>query len=150
MPVPQELVGTTMPPTPAHDVSRSAIVAFADAIGETAAEHRDPDAARGLGHPDVIAPPTYPIVVAFEAMTALMRDTRLGIELRNVVHGDQRFVIDRPVRSGDALTAALTIESVRQIGGADIIGTRSEISTTDGEHVCTAYATLAHRGGAPA
>jgi hypothetical protein len=29
--------------------------------------------------------------------------------------------------AGDELTATLTVDSLRQIGGADIIGTRSEI-----------------------
>jgi hypothetical protein len=32
------------------------------------------------------------------------------------------------------------------MGGADIIGTRSEIVDASGELVCTAYATLFYRG----
>jgi acyl dehydratase len=47
---------------------------------------------------------------------------------------------------GDELTATLSVDSLRQIGGADIIGTRSEITAADGSAVCTAYATLVHRG----
>ena len=35
-------------------------------------------------------------------------------------------------RAGDELTATLTVDSLRQIGGADIIGTRSEITDADG------------------
>jgi hypothetical protein len=31
------------------------------------------------------------------------------------------------------------------MGGADILGTRSEITDADGLPVCTAYATLVHR-----
>ena len=52
----------------------------------------------------------------------------------------------RPVRAGDELTATLTVDTLRQIGGADIIGTRSEITDGDGKPVCTALATLVHRG----
>jgi hypothetical protein len=37
------------------------------------------------------------------------------------------------------------VDSLRQIGGADIIGTRSEITDGNGEAVCTAFATLVHR-----
>ena len=45
------------------------------------------------------------------------------------------------------LTATLTVASLRQIGGTDIIGTRSEINDADGALVCTTTATLVHRGG---
>ena len=79
-------------------------------------------------------------------MTALMEDPSVGISLHRVVHGEQRFAYTRPVVEGDALTATLTVDSLRQISGADIIGTRSEVTDADGRHVCTAFATLMHRG----
>ena len=46
---------------------------------------------------------------------------------------------------GDVLTATLTVASLRQIGGNDIIGTTSEITDADGALVCTTSATLVHR-----
>lgn len=127
-----ELAGRTFPPTEPYDVSRHEIAEFAAAVG----------------YADVSddAPPTFPIVIAFKAMTALMRDPEVGIELRNVVHADQRFDSARPIRAGDVLTAQLQIEKLRHMAGTDIITTRSDIVTTDGERVCSAYATLAHRG----
>jgi acyl dehydratase len=48
---------------------------------------------------------------------------------------------------GDVLTAMLTVASLRQIGGNDIIGTRSDVSDESGSLVCTSSATLIHRGG---
>jgi acyl dehydratase len=80
-------------------------------------------------------------------MTALMEDPSVGIALHRVVHGEQRFTYTRPVVVGDVLRAALTVDSLRQIGGADIIGTRSEITDAEGRPVCTAFATLVHRAG---
>ena len=65
-----------------------------------------------------------------------------------MVHGDQRFTYTRPVRAGDLLTATLTVDSLRQIGGADIIGTTSAVADADGALVCTAKATLVHTAGA--
>ncbi|HEX4978019.1 MAG TPA: MaoC family dehydratase N-terminal domain-containing protein, partial [Nocardioides sp.] len=62
---------------------------------------------------------------------------------------EQRFTYTRPVVVGDRLTATLTVDSLRHIGGADIIGTRSEVADADGKPVCTAYATLVHRAPAP-
>ena len=60
-------------------------------------------------------------------MTALMEDPSVGISLHRVVHAEQRFTYTRPVVAGDELTATLTVDTLRQISGADIIGTRSEI-----------------------
>ena len=132
MAVDPSLAGRTFPPTEPYTVSREKILEFARATGSA----YDAEA----------APATFPIVVAFAAMTALMEDPEVGISLHRVVHGDQRFTYTRPVVAGDLLSAELTVDSLRQIGGADIIGTRSEITDAEGTHVCTAYATLVHRG----
>jgi acyl dehydratase len=107
--------------------------------------HVDVALARERGHRDVPAPPTYPIVVAFDALQRLLADSSVGIELRNVVHAEQRFEYSRPVYAGDVLTATLTVESVRAAAGTDLIVNRIEITDADGAHVCTARATLAHR-----
>jgi hypothetical protein len=132
MAVDASLKGRTFPATSAYPVSQERIAEFARATGS---EYD--------GGP---APATFPIVVAFAAMTSLMEDPSVGIKLHRVVHGEQRFTYTRPVKAGDELTATLTVDTLRQIGGADIIGTRSEITDGDGEPVCTAFATLVHRG----
>jgi len=132
MAVDPSLVGRTFPPTEPYAVSREKILEFARATGST--------------YDGGAAPVTFPIVVAFAAMTALMEDPSVGIALHRVVHGEQRFTYTRPVVEGDRLSAALTVDTLRQIGGADILGTRSEITDGDGLPVCTAFATLVHRG----
>jgi len=147
MPVDPGLTGRVMPATPPYDVSRSAIAAFATAIGSDDPVHHDPDAARNAGHPDVVAPPTFPIVVGFASLQVLLAEPSVGIELRNVLHADQRFAVVRPVHAGDVLTAVLRVESVRSVAGTDLIATSSRITTVGGEPVCTSYATLAHRSG---
>jgi hypothetical protein len=136
MPLDPGLAGRSFAPTPPYTVSKEKIAEFASAIGS------DP-----IGD-GTTAPLTFPIVVAFGAMTQLMTDPDVGIELHNVIHGDQRFEQSRPIRAGDELVGVITIDTLRAAAGMDMIGTRTEISTTDGEHVVTAYATLVHRGGA--
>ena len=132
MGVDTSLVGRTFPPTDPYLVTEERIAEFAAATGS-----------RYAGGP---APVTFPIVVAFGAMRALMDDASVGIELHRVVHGEQRFSYTRPVVAGDELTATLTVDTLRQIGGADIIGTRSEVTDRDGHHVVTAHAVLVHKG----
>lgn len=131
MAVDNDLVGRTFPPTEPYTVTREKVLEFAQATGSQ------------LG--GRTAPATFPILVAFGAMNALMEDPDLGIALHRVVHGEQRFTYTRPVVVGDRLSATLTVDSLRQVGGADIIGTRTEITDERGEPVCTAFATLVHR-----
>jgi acyl dehydratase len=134
MPVDPSLSGRAFPATRALEVTEERISAFAAATGT-------PYQAGGP------APATFPIVVAFDAMQALMADPEVGIELHHVVHGQQRFVHERPVRAGDSLRAELSVTGLRQIGGADIISTSSAITDAEGRLVCTAEATLVHRAG---
>jgi acyl dehydratase len=65
--------------------------------------------------------------------------------LHNVVHGQQKFAYERPVRVGDRLVAELIVTSLRQVAGTDIIATSSRITDGSGELVCTADATLVHK-----
>jgi hypothetical protein len=131
MPVDQSLVGRSFPPTPAFAVTEEGVREFVAATGGEYA-----------GGP---APATYPIVMAFDAMNAFLEAEQ--VELRRIVHGEQRFAYERPVAPGDVLSATLTVSSLRRIGGADIIGTTSEITDADGALVCTTSATLVHTGG---
>jgi hypothetical protein len=135
MAVDGSLAGRTFPPTDAYDVTEQAVSDFAAATG-TPYTRGDP------------APATFPIVVAFAAMQALMTDPEVGIELHHVVHGQQKFVHERPVVAGDRLSATLTVSGLRQISGTDIITTSSAIRDGSGALVCTADATLVHRAGA--
>lgn len=128
----QSLAGRTFPPTAPFDVTEAGLTAFAAATGT-------PYAAGGP------APATYPIVVAFAAMQDLMNDPDVGIELHHVVHGEQRFAHERPVVAGDRLRATLTVETVRQVAGADFITTSSAITDVGGALVCTARATMVHK-----
>ena len=128
----QSLVGRSYPPGAPHLVTEEAVAEFPAATG-----------GRYDGGP---APASFPIVVAFGAMQQFL-DAE-GVELHRIVHGEQRFAYERPVVPGDVLTATLTVSSLRQIGGNDIIGTTSELRDADGVLVCTAQATLVHRGAA--
>jgi acyl dehydratase len=131
MPIDQSLVGRSFPPTRPYEVTEDRVRAFAEATG----------AAYGGG----AAPATFPIVLAFEAMNAFLEAEQ--VDLFRIVHGEQKFAYERPVVPGDVLTATLTVASLRQIAGNDIIGTASEITDAAGSLVCSTSATLVHRGG---
>jgi N-terminal half of MaoC dehydratase len=128
----QSLVGRSFPPTRPYCVTEENVGAFVRATG---GEYD--------GGP---APATFPIVVAFDAMNAFLDAEQ--VDLFRIVHGEQRFSYERAVEPGDLLTATLTVASLRQIGGADIIGTTSVITDESGAEVCTGTATIVHRGEA--
>jgi acyl dehydratase len=135
MAVDASLAGRTFPPTEPYAVTEEAVAAFATATGTPYA-------------PGGPAPATFPIVVAFGAMQALMQNPDVGIQLHHVVHGQQKFVHERTVTVGDRLSARLTVSGLRQIAGTDIITTSSAITDDSGALVCTADATLVHKADA--
>ena len=132
MPIDPSLAGRAFPATEPYLVSAEKVREFATAAG-------------GSYAPGDPVPATFPIVLAFASMNAFLRD--VGVELQRIVHGDQRFTYERPLAVGDVLTSSLTVSSVRQLAGNDIVGTVSEITDASGALVCTARATIIHRGG---
>ena len=110
--------------------------------------YRSAQAAQALGHPDVIAPPTFPILVTIPAGHQAVLDPSVGIDYSRVVHGEQRFVHVRPVQAGDVLVVDVTISDVRAAAGNDIVTTEARVRTVEGELITTAYSTIVARGTA--
>jgi acyl dehydratase len=144
--VDQSFVGRVYPPTPPYEVSREKIREFADAINDPNPAYRDRAVAAKLGYSDVIAPPTFAIVVTLKAGQQVTFDPDFGIDYSRVVHGEQRFVHHRPITAGDVLQVVVTIDDVRVAAGNELITTRADIATVDGETVTTAVSTIVVRG----
>jgi acyl dehydratase len=141
-----DYVGRTFEATEPYEVSRVKIAEFADAIGEPSALCRDRAAAQAAGYPDVIAPPTFAIVVSAAGSAKVTHDPGLGVNYAMVVHGEQNFEHARPLHAGDVVVTQSTIESIRSAGGLTMMTTVTQIRTVDGELVCTARSTLVERG----
>ncbi|MDT4916796.1 MAG: hypothetical protein QOH89_1496 [Pseudonocardiales bacterium] len=148
MPVDQSFTGRVYPPTPPYEVGREKIREFADAINDPNPLYRDRAVAESHGYPDVIAPPTFPIVLTLKAGHQVIADPDLGIDYSRVVHGEQRFVHHRPVYAGDVLQVIVTVDDIRAAAGNDLVTTRAEVSTVGGELVVTATSTIVARGTA--
>lgn len=148
MPINRDFIGRTYPASEPYEVGREKIREFADAIGDSNPAYRDIEAAQALGHPDIVAPPTFPIVVSMRVSGQAIADPELGVDYSMVVHGEQRFTYTRPVYAGDVLSGTLSIEDIRAAGRNEMLTTRVDLETPKGEHVCTAHSTLVVRGGA--
>src|SRR3954462_7457836 len=148
MPLNREFIGREYPVKETFEVGREHIRKFADAIGDQNPVYRDVEAAKALGHPDVIAPPTFLTVLGFRLGVGPVGDSDLGLNYALVVHGEQRSVHHRPVRAGDVLTATSIVEDIRDAGKNELMTIRQEIRTTEGEAVASAYNTIVSRGTA--
>jgi acyl dehydratase len=142
-----DIAGRAYPPGPVYEVGREKIAEFAAAIGSDDPAHRDPEAARALGHRDVIAPPTFAVLVAQRAEAAVVQDPEAGIDYSRVVHGEQKFTHHRPIVAGDRLVATPHVDVVREAGGHGMVTTRVEIATEGGEPISTAVSVIVVRGG---
>lgn len=141
-----ELQGRAFPPAPPYLVGREKVREFARAVFASDPINLDVDAARAAGHADLVAPPTFPIVLQEATLAQLLAEPDAGIDFTRVVHGDQRFSYSRPIVAGDELTARLNVTSVKTLGGHSMITSESAITDAAGEHVVTAISTLVVRG----
>ena len=139
-------IGRTFDPSDPYEVSRVKIAEFATAIGDGSPLCRDRAAAQAAGYPDVIAPPTFAIVITAADIARLVADPDLGVNYAMIVHGEQSFTHSRPLHAGDVVVTQSTIESIKQVRSMTTMATVTEIRTVDGEHVCTARSTAVERG----
>jgi acyl dehydratase len=137
-----ELVGREFPPTSPYLVGREKVREFARAVFATDSQHAEPAAAQALGYADVVAPPTFAIVVTDATLQQLLAEPDSGIVLKNVLHAEQRFRYSRPIVAGDELTARLSVTGIRAMGAASMVTSESEITDAAGAHVVTATSIL--------
>jgi len=137
-----ELVGRAFPPTAPYLVGREKVREFARAVFADAPQHLDPAAAQALGYRDVVAPPTFAMVVQDLTMQQLLAIEDSGIALERTVHAEQRFRYSRPIIAGDELTAQLSITGIRAFGAGAMVTSEAEITDAEGAHVVTATSVL--------
>jgi len=146
MPVNADFQGREYPPTEPYRVSAAKIREFAEAVGGTDPVHVDADVARSRGYADVIAPPTFAVLIAMQCDAQLVTDPEAGVDYSRVVHGEQRFVHHRPITAGDDVVGVLHVDAVKAAGGHTMVTTRTELTAGD-DDLCTAVSTLVIRGG---
>jgi acyl dehydratase len=111
-----------------------------------AKESQDLSFAKAAGHADLVVPPTFPVVIQEQSLALVLSDPQAKIDFSRVVHGDQRFIYQRPIVAGDELTSELTVASVKSLGGNHMVTFETEIFDAADQLVCTAISTLVVRG----
>lgn len=140
-------VGKALPPSAPYRVGREKVREFALAIGEGASVCHDVDAARAAGHPDVVAPPTFPVTFTMPLIEAFLRDPDFGWDYSRMVHGDQSITLHRPIHGGDDLVTTIHVEELTTRAGSHMLTLRCEVADTNGVPVATTSAMLVTQAG---
>jgi acyl dehydratase len=134
--------------TSAHDVTREAVSRFAAAVRATDPAHHDPDAARAAGHPDVVAPPTFPIAFLVAAQERILASPTLDFDYSRVVHREQHFAYSRPLHAGQRVTVVTGLTSLETLRGNAIAQFGGRLDDATGVTICTIRATVVSRAAA--
>jgi acyl dehydratase len=140
--------GKIYPRTSSYLVGREKIREFAKAVFSNDPANLDLEAAKQLGYQDLIAPPTFAVVIQERSLTQVITDKDAALDFSRVVHGDQRFIHARPIVAGDELTSELKVASVKQLAGNSMVSFETQIFDANQDLVCTAISTLVVRGEA--
>lgn len=111
-------IGYTQPAT--HwEVEKGRLRAFAKATGETRAEYLDAAAARDAGHASLPAPPTIVFGADLDSGSTQALLTTLGVDIADILHGEQSFTYLGPIHAGDLLRLESRVtDIVAKKGGA--------------------------------
>lgn len=137
-----ELVGRVFPATEPYLVGREKVREFARAVYATDPSHTDVAAAQALGYADVVAPPTFAMVIQDLTLQQLLAEPDSGVVLERTIHAEQKFRYTRPIVAGDELTGRLAVTGVRAIGQGAMVTSEAEITDAAGAHVVTATSIL--------
>ena len=140
------LQGKKYPATDAYLVGREKIREFARAVMSKDPMNLDVFAAQAAGYPDIIAPPTFAVVIQERSLATVLSDPEAQIDFSRVVHGDQRFIHARPIVAGDELISELEVSSIKTLGAHSMVTFETKIFDSEKSLVCTAISTLVVRG----
>ncbi|GAB2484462.1 MaoC family dehydratase N-terminal domain-containing protein [Nocardiopsis aegyptia] len=141
-----DYLGREYPAPEVYEVTRGKIREFAEAVNDPNPIYVDRAAAKAAGHPDVIAPPTFPVILGMAGSAQAIADPELGVDFSRVVHGDQSFHYTRPLHAGDVLSSVTRITGIKSLGGNELLTLETVATADDGEHVVTASMMLVVRG----
>ena len=105
-----DLVGRTFEGAKSTTITAQAIAEFARALGEIEID---------------LAPPTFAITISLEQSQSVLIGS--GLDWSRVVHGEQKFHVNKPLTAGMNVRCNSTIESARAVAGNEIVTVRSDL-----------------------
>ncbi len=101
---------------------------------------------RYLSGEDVVAPPVFAVVPAFNSFMTVAMDPELGADLLRLVHAGEEHTFYRAIRAGDVLTVTAVLESIEQKETGETFTVKATEADSSGEVVAEVRATMFIRG----
>ncbi len=95
----------------------------------------------------IVAPPMYAVAVTWPALTAVMADTELNVDLVRMLHGEQDIEFFAPIRPRDELTSAARIASIETKANGETLVLELETRNQHGERTARLHFVAFVRGG---
>lgn len=143
MPLDIDCVGRELKPV-TMEIERGRLRAFAKATGQGDPVYTDLNAAQAAGHRDLPVPPSFLFAIELEQPDPFAWLAELDVDLRHLLHGEQRFIYRSVAHAGDVLTSNPRIKDVysKKGGALDFIVKESRITGADGVAVAEATSVL--------
>jgi acyl dehydratase len=134
-------------------VERGRIRFFSEVLGNTDAIHFDVEAARKAGHPDLVAPPSFLMVIESLAGDEIRRRKLVsaaalaGCDFRYLLHGDERYEYVAPIYAGeDVQISTRVVDFYDKKGGAmEFVSLDAELAHEKRGVLVRCKRTLLHR-----
>ncbi len=145
MPLSPSVIGTDII-TVSLLVERGRLAFFAEATGQADPIYSDVSAARAAGHRDLPVPPTFLFGLKLDVPAPFQWMLDLGVDLRFVLHGTQRFTYSSLAYAGDTLTFVSRIANVfdKRGGALEFLVVETAV-TRDGEPIAVLEETIVVR-----
>ena len=142
----KSLIGRESEPV-VHEVEKGMIRRFAEALGDPNPMYVDEEAARAAGFPSLVAPTTFPAVLA---VNDRFRHS-LDLGTRSLLLGEQQIEYGRPIVAGDRITVRSRVAEVQEKAGPsgpmDVIVIEDEGRAADGDLLFRSRETFILRRG---
>ncbi len=142
----KKFIGYEVPPT-LWDVEKGRIRFFAEVIGAADPIHLDESAAKASGYRNVVASPTFIFGAESDSGVLMKLLDTLKIDLRKVLHGEQRFDYHAPVCAGDTLRFQTRVVDIydKKDGALEFVVNDTKVTNQLGEHVADLHSVIVVR-----
>jgi acyl dehydratase len=140
-----DIVGMTHTYPDYYEVGREKVRAYAHAVKNKDPAYVDEQAARALGHDDILAPLTFIAIFGLMAQMAFFEHAGIPIADEKFVQAEQGLKFLMPIKAGDRLYCHIRLDALRRAFGADVLTICSRITNQHDETVQEDYTVLAGR-----
>ncbi|WP_025273563.1 FAS1-like dehydratase domain-containing protein [Haloglycomyces albus] len=109
-------VGQSLPKTDSVEIAPESVAAFASALGLEDTR---------------TVPPTFLISLTLPASDRLIEDPDFGLDFSKVLHREQQFDYYRQPRVGDVVNCTVTVESIKEVAGNELLTLSTLVETAD-------------------